>query len=406
LIFVALLYLLVLQNDRNPILVPELAEDFMKDCAIKIPDNSVYMDSAYTRDKSVDTLLEEWETAIEAGDENADERICAVIGPFALGANEGTSVLTEHFHIPQLAYATIDRRLSREDDFPTFRRVIPRGEDFARTVAEYVQRDIRQREYIGILYEDSDFGEGFEEPLEDAEELYGFESITEHLREGDDETIEDALEEVIKKGYRTIVLITKRPAILDDIARFADKMGMLNGDYFWIISGDAFPPALEPHLKYEVDSATDKLLRGAALFTNYDRFVYEGESNAFLQEWRNQSPSMVVDLNGMMPRKSNGEPYYVADPNAYFQTETPAEYSSFIYDAVMTAGISACKAVKDEENDHLYHVLRTEFTGASGPLSFYDANTEDYETSRNMEGVMFGMYNVRPGPVDDNNLRR
>jgi hypothetical protein len=230
-----------------------------------------------------------------------------------------------------------------------------------------------------------------------------------HIKEGDDNSIEDALGEVIKKGYRTIVLVTKRPAFLDDIARFADKMGMLDGNYFWIISGDAFPPALEPHLKYEVDSATDKLLRGAALFTNYDRFVYEGESNTFLQEWRNQSPSLVEGLNAMVPRKSNGEPYYVADPKTYFQTEMPTEYSSFIYDAVMTQGISACKASlrgNIMKHGHIQQVVTTEFHGASGPLTFYDELDKDYKTSRNVEGVLFGMYNVRPGLVDGNNMRR
>lgn len=228
--------------------------------------------------------------------------------------------------------------------------------------------------------------------------------MTEHLIEGTNESIHDSLGDAVSRGYRTIILITDRPSFLDDIALVAEDKNMLDGDYFWVVSGDAFPPALSPHLRYEVGSPADKLLRGAALFTNYDRFVYEGETNKFLQEWRKQPASLVEDLNTMQPHDQHGNPHYLADVT-YFQDETPTEYSSFIYDAIITAGISACKAKNDMENDHMHHVLRTQLNGASGPLAFYDKDKGEYETSRNAEGVLFGMYNVRPGPVDENNMR-
>jgi ABC-type branched-subunit amino acid transport system substrate-binding protein len=377
----------------------------MQDCDIKIPDNSLYINSAYDPETTIKTLFRFYRDAVHSGEEKL---FCGVVGPIDSRASERVSFFSELLSVPQLAYATIDSSLEKSADFASFRRVIPKGGDFASTIAEYVQRDIWQRDFLGILSDASSYGEQFEDPIRDTGELYGLRTLSRHLREGEDESIEDALEEVIKRGYRTMVLITDRPAFLDDIAHFADEKGMLDGGYFWIISGDAFPPALEPHLKYEVDSATDKLLRGAALFTNYDRFVYEGESNAFLQEWRNQSSSLVEGLNAMVPRKSNDEPYYVADHKTYFQTEIPTEYSSFIYDAVMTLGISACKASLrgNKKSGHIQQVVTTEFHGASGPLTFYDELDKEYKTSRNVEGVMFGMYNVRPGPVDENKMRR
>ena len=377
----------------------------MKKCSIKIPDSSLYLDSSYSREKSVSQMNSLWEAAIKE-DQDPDKLFCGVIGPVAAQANEGVAVMTETRHIPQLAYATIDHRLSRAGDFPSFRRVIPRGEDFAATIASYVERDIWERNYLAIIYDSSDYGEQFEDPLEDAEDLYCYTTMTESISEGDEESIYESLEEAKEEGYRTVALITDRPSFLNDVARVASDLGMLNGDYFWIISGDAFPPALVPHMKYEVDSPTDRLLRGSALFTNYDRFVYQGESDPFLQEWRKQDPSFVEQLNTKLPLKSDGKPHYAA-PAAYFAEETPTEYASFMYDAVMSAGISACKAIEDSANStskHVEYISKTGFNGASGPVSFFDEDGEP-QTSRNAEGVTFGIYNVRPGTVDTDNMR-
>lgn len=123
----------------------------------------MYLDSAYSRTSVVDQLMGEWERTIQA---NETDFLCGIIGPIEARANEGASTLAEMYGIPQLAYATIDRRLSRSQDFPNFRRIIPRGEDYAATIAEYIQRDIWKRDYIGIVYDQSDYGELFEDPLE------------------------------------------------------------------------------------------------------------------------------------------------------------------------------------------------------------------------------------------------
>jgi hypothetical protein len=397
-------------NERDSTIVPELAQ--LGGCDIRletqsIPGNeSLYIDSAHSRSTAVEKLLSTIIEAIEGGAEPGTS-LCGVVGPIEPRAVEGVSVLSETEKIPQVAYATIDRRLSRKDDFPTFARIIPVAADLGDAVAKYVQR-VWERDYLAIIYDQSDYGEQFEDPLENAEDTLGFETITEHIVEGDNESIEKALEEVIEKGYRTILLATDREAFLDDVARIAEEKGLLGEGYFWILSGDALPPALLPTLRHEVDSPVDKLLRGAAVFTNFDPFVYNGEADPFLKAWRSQNTTLVDRLNAIQPRQSSGDNFYTAD-QSYFQTETPTEYASFMYDAVMATGIGACTALRagsSSESDHYDAILSGSFQGASGPVSFKrDEEENEFTNGRDPAGVLFGIHNVRPGAVDEGGMQ-
>lgn len=253
-------------------------------------------------------------------------------------------------------------------------------------------------------------GEQFEDPLEDTAEDFGHESITEHFEEDRLQSLEDAFEEVEEVGYRTIVFITDRPAMIEIVAKYAEEYDLLGPDFLWVVSGAAFPPALESTLKFEVDSPADKLLRGAALFTNYDSFVYNGESDSFLKAWRKQDSSLVERLNQIVPLNQNGEKYFVGEAS-YFQTETPTEYASFMYDSIIATGIGACHAQSSGGSvDHYNSIMESEFFGASGMLTFNrevgdgDGDEDDKpgfkNNARSAEGPLFGVYNVRPGPVE------
>ena len=243
-------------NERDASIVPELAR--LGNCDIQLENgygnSSWVFDSGYSRSKAVDHVLP------LTASPDVSEKICAVIGPVEPRAHEGVSVLTESLSVPQMAFATIDRRLERVADFPTFLRVIPSATDFAAKLALLAGRDIWKRDYIAVIYDDSDYGEQFEDPMEDAEDDLGYSTITEHIIEGDDESIYSSLGEAKEKGFRTIMLSTNRPAFLNDVARIADDLGILgDNDYLWIVSGAVFPSAMRDIMKYEVDSPTDKV---------------------------------------------------------------------------------------------------------------------------------------------------
>jgi hypothetical protein len=246
--------------------------------------------------------------AIEGG-EHFGSSFCGVVGPIEPRANEGVSVLSEPVKIPQVAYATME--------IPTFARVVPVVADFGHAVAKYLQ-GVWERDYIAVVYDQSDYGDQqFEDPFKFAQELLGYETITEPTVEGNDESMENALDDVYARGYRTILLATGREAILDDGARIAEDKGLLGEGYFWILSGSALPVALLPTLRYEVDSPVDKMLRGVAVFTNHDPFVYNGETDPFLNAWRSQNITLVDRLNSIQPHQINGDNIFTAEPS-YF----------------------------------------------------------------------------------------
>lgn len=102
-------------------------------------------------------------------------------------------------------------------------------------------------------------------------------------------------------------------------------------------------------------------------------------------------------MNRVQPIKPNNtKPFYKANAS-YFQTDAPAEYASFMYDAVITEGLSACAATPDSREEfgvagpsslaHVKQVPMTEFLGASGQVRFKYEEEEngmkEYENSRN-----------------------
>jgi len=397
-------------NDRDTTIVKELAD--LQSCPIQLDGD--YFDSAYSRTRVVDQILKIQNEAVAAGKAPA-ANICGIIGPTDAEAHEGLSVLTENLRVPQVAYSTIDHGLGDSDAFPYFARVIPEGFDFADTLTIAITRgDIWKREYVAIIYEDN-YGEQFEDPLEDAEEDFDFASITEGYDEGSDESMREILGVIKEDGYRTIIIAANRYGILDDIARIAEEMEMLGEEYFWLITGDAFPPAIRDKVKIEVDSPLDKLLNGAALFTNYDPFHYRPDNDPFLAAWKAQDASLIPALNAKVPTDSNGDLYFEAGDD-YFSQEIPTEWSSYIYDAVMASAIAACKAYEQAssatddtsstpKNLHHQSILQSEFQGASGPLKFA-RDGEETLTSRDATDVSFGLHNLRPLQADSDGMRR
>jgi hypothetical protein len=362
-------------------------------CTVNFPDKW-FLDSRFSRSYVVNELLQ---ILLEA--ENPDESICAVIGPSDPRANEGASVVTEDLNVPQIAYQTVDRRLRSKADFPTFVRGIPSAADIAPTIAEFIQRDFWRRDFVGIVYDLSDFGEQFEYPIEDYEDELEFLTLAKHIVPGDPDSQADSLGDVKEKGFHTIVFAAEKTYLLPEVAEAAvdlDGEGstLIGEEYVWFFTGDVAPPEFFSTMRYEVDSPMDKILRGAALITNYDPFIYNPEGDAFLDAWKSQSDAMLERLRVMHPLSPDDGAYYVGE-SGYFQNEIPSEHASFLYDAIINAGMAACRSV-EKGTDHIEEVVASDFEGASGRTVFYDGSH-----SRDRVGVSFGIYNVRPGPTDE-----
>lgn len=373
------------------------------------------MDSAYTRQAPVNQLLAlENEGFLEAvnttafgansGMQHAD--VCAVLGPVSYAGHAGLSPLTEAWNIPQVAYATLDHKLSRDDWFPNFVRLVPTGTHFGETMPQALSNQLAdtlmRRSYIANIYEE-DYGEQFENPVEDAEDvLEDYHTLTESYTPGDQESLPEALayatDEV--EGYRTVLLTIDQWSMMDDIAATAVDLGIVGEGYVWAVTVDAL--AQLDTLELEPGAPLDELLNGMAVFTNYDRFFYRPDDSNFLQAWRAQQATDVQHVLGLQPLQGKAfasSPFVPTLPDDYFAKNDPVHYASFMYDAVMATGLAACVVQQDASLTHVEAMKRLEFTGASGPVQFEkDDDSDDgdaFKSDRDPSGVMFGLHNVQ-----------
>ena len=388
-------------NARDTSVVPELHE--IVGCNITMPDpesnNVLYVNSAYNRNVALSEVHRVH--ASESGD------VCSFVGPVYLQSIVGLGVLAEHANIPLLSYRTKFRRLASLEEYPNVVRLLSENFDFGKAVLTLLHHGLH-RDYAAVLHEDSEYGSEFDEAFRNTNFSLGFRVSNLHFAQGrvQRESMLKSLGAVVRSGVRTIVLVTDHPSVVALIADAAHELGLLGKGFIWYLLGETLSIELLSTWRYTVDSPMDMLLRGDGLITHYDPFVYFGETDPFLTAWRQQDGSSVELLNRIQPKQENGAPFYMAN-SSYFQVETPALYSSFIYDSVMTAGISACKAHENKIN-HMDEVLQTKFQGASGRVEF--SFLEDIglpSTTRDRNSVFYGLYNIRPrGSGEEDGLQR
>ena len=392
-------------NARDTSIVPELGDASLQydQCNITLDDH-IFLNSGYDRAYSVSKLRELLEEEVIEG-RRSNNAFCAVVGPVDALGEDGVSVITEGLNVPQLAFETINSKFSDREEYPTIGRVIPNAYDFGSTFPKFFHRDIWKREAVAVLYDNTEYGKQFMIPIENMAEPLGYEVYSQLFLRDFRESIDGALNEILERGYRTIVLVTDKIKSIEDVANEAVKMNMLGKGYFWLLANEALQPAQLNAMRYFVGSPTDRLLRGSAMFTNYDPFVYNGTSDAFLTSWKNQNASIVSELNQLLPMDTIGGQYFLAN-ETYFESEVPTEYASFLYDAIISIGISACRTFTVNKNvSHMDQLLATAFTGASGKFRFQSDNGV-YANSRDSRDVMFGIYNIRRKSVDTKGRQR
>jgi len=399
--------------------VPELTELVGAGCNITLSagghGNSVsaeswYFDSAFSQYEAAGVLMQIGNEASRQG-RQPEKEVCAVIGP--RGSFGGSLAVTANWGTPQITYAPMEGVFSLQtDEYPLYTSLVPHPSEFADIIPKYLLRDVWQRGVYAVLSDDTPIMEKFETALEDAADTFDEDIarkiISVHfVQSGDNAELEQSLETIRSSGYRTIVLVTDQPNVIPAIAAVAEEKGLLGSGYFWILAGDALSPAFISTLKFEVDTPPDKLLRGASVFRNIDPFFFAEESDPFLKAWRKQNSSLVDILNAVQPLSKNGEKFYIGD-SSYFQEEAPAEYASFMYDAVMATGIAACTSRGATSGEHFRSILSNSFTGASGYVRFEEAGNGDpsFNRGREAEGPYYGFYNIRAESVDDANMRR
>jgi hypothetical protein len=212
--------------------------------------------------------------------------------------------------------------------------------------------------------------------------------------------IEGSMQRLKDTGFRTFVLIVE--TIEDELpllADAADKFGLNNGDYVWLIMGD-----IEIGFFSSADASNNtnviKLLKGTSHVKPLDRFTWDPTEDRFLKSWRSQNAAFAQKVKDKNPIQPESPGFFTADDD-YFQTVDPEPGAGFLYDAIMSIGMGLCLAEKmgnQSEWSIVVNTQLTEFQGATGPVSF--GSSDAYPGGRAFGTLTFGAFNLLPPKQD------
>lgn len=191
------------------------------------------------------------------------------------------------------------------------------------------------------------------------------------------------------------------------MAQVATELGLTNGDYLWIFTGD-----FDTTLLYSSDAAVQELLRGSLLLTPVSGYDLSAE-DPFYRAWKTQGPAQVESLNAanpmqetMVQRNSTGKgfvkgdtPGYMLDEDDFFQQTSPVFGSNFIYDAVIATRMGACQAFAASNGSgvdvepFVKGIRSVNFTGATGYVQF-GCDDCNFQSGRTPATTMWGVLNL------------
>jgi len=337
-------------NARNPAVVPELAHDTYKNCPVQFPVIEIF--DAYDQGSASKSLI--------GGESSCSSEYyipCAIVGPYSDVPTTESSTIAEAWGVPVISHGVSESKFG-SGKYPTVFSTTVNMHAIGEVIVQFLRSKGRTNS-LASIYTSSDFG------------LFSHESIMNAAKESEGEfqrrfsqkistpfiaedferpfSVGYAMRELKIKGYRTIVLILNN--MLDQISPIADAVEenqMNRGGHFYVF---VLPPDMElDEVVLEAKSNTNitKLINGAGVVRVLDGFTYN-TNDAFLKHWMAQNSSLVDSINMKNPMREGSKGYYSASSD-YFKTQ-PQVGSSFMYDAVMVAGMAKCHEILLKKNN-------------------------------------------------------
>jgi len=266
-----------------------------------------------------------------------------------------------------------------------------------------------------------------------------------------------SLSRIQQRGFKTIVLTLMDP--IQELPRIANAAAFLEmiptsssssndskdtdnhhnagANVVWMLVGPMTGLHLLEGLTHDNVNITN-LLYGSTWITGMESMFYERflrayrnsttnnniatesvyalpRQDPFFLHMSNQGADFVALCNAANPMKPGEEGYFVA-PNDFF-TKLPemALGMGFLYDAVMSIGIGACRAQQLQQNtitntsvsstitgdEHLQGIRQVQFHGATGPVRYQQGGS--FPGARDWNTVPFGIFNLLPqSPLQSN----
>jgi hypothetical protein len=387
-------------NDRNAEIVPELEH---LDCDVLLV-NEKNFDTESGGHAAAKSLMSYFEEGLLLN----RSKPCAIVGPSEEVPVGEVSVIAQTFNVPVVAYGSIDMRLVNPKYYPLTTRTSLDADSIAHAMVDFLVTAQNRTNFVALLYPeytDTDIqmheyvSEHFIERNITSFISIGYIPMSDHNEESKlINSFEEASRKIKASGYRTVVAIFSKPEKeISIFAKAADKFGITNGDHFWLISREADEVDIFGNLHWENDKSFHKLMTGAAFILPIENFIFNDENDPFLRTWRSQGSDLVDTINMQYPIHNLSSSGYFHGHHDYFLSFRPERGAGFLFDAVMSIGLGACRErtkVKQQTSsmEHLKGIRNSYFQGSTGILS-YEAK-EDIAGSRLFDSLTIGAFNI------------
>ena len=437
-------------NERNPLVVPELANDEFRACNVTLSSQTV-LDTQQSSTSTLRRLLRTYnkepnfyqnvtDTTASASS-SPRRRVCtAALGPITDGVVAATSGSTLALDVPQLVFTGLNKKSSKEP------HVVGMGgtaQYLASAMVDYLK--LRNREYL-VVYHDSAphtsalatsiaaaatatgaaadtnlkvtliqrisaVGPGLGSPPSSLQNSQSPSSANAPLQIA----LRNDLQKIRQSGIKT-VMFTFSVDTMKTLIPLMDEVGLLSPDYMflWQPAQSHVPvqhfgqwwEATNNSEPLHAGSSMARFLAGTLVFANLDGYMRQNHDDLQQKDrlWmalQQQDASFRTQVNNLVPpltTSSGGIDTEASDPitqvdQNIFNSAPPEDLSSFLYDTTIAVGMGACRAQQLSKMQASSEKSETNNgpipTKQNPPSSKPSSDEEDYPLVRGIQSLSF-----------------
>ncbi len=330
----------------------------------------------------------------------------ALIGSQTSETTHSLVTLTGIYNLVQISHASTSSKFDDKHLFPKFGRVVPSTDGDAKVALDFIHGYLGSS-FAGVLYEKGPFGDSFANALQNAAvnkvklEIVPMDSDDNHVNFY--QSISSAVSQLAQTKFNIFFAIVE-PSHYEQLMEEAYKQGIAGPGRLWLFA--SIPSTFFNVKKYPAGSPLAIVTHGIGLLklgTPIHTKVENPVINRFLKVWRTiNEPEFKEYFKSKQPRFDKSNSFHKVDH--YDFSEEPNWLSLFMYDAVISICLSACKLEHINSSPHftpseLFETFKSiNFEGVTGSVSM------DEHASRKYTTVTWSMTNVVANEVDDDGM--
>lgn len=374
-------------NERSPTILPDLP-DILGDCNI------------YLTIDILDTILSPIVACQKALDElNRPEASLeepfplSLAGSFRSAVSQPLAILSGVYEVPHVNGQSTSSALDNKDQAPTFTRVVSTNRLDAKAYVLYLKS--LGVHHFAVLFVRDAYGNEFNRDLKVEAHESGMHMTSVSYQDGDDGSIDQALEALKSHEHRYIfTVITPSAGTLKYILRQAINLEILgNSNHLWLFS-EAVTALLEPGFyKDTLDNSVESDREIASALSGTGLVLLEIPKNDLFDDAMRELGSDNELFDYFVSRHDAPE---VFDDFSF--NPVPNFYQSLSYDAIMSLGIALCDMTEEFPTgpDIVEAIKATEFVGVSGSVKF-----DNHTGTRSEKGLNFKVVNLIVDPREE-----